>query len=146
MATIKEVRTMVGMTQQELADKVGINIRLLRKYENGECGMENMTAETAKRLSQALGCSMEQLLELNLNVFTDDAKSSVKSGEMSLQDLIEMNKYQKVKKMSKIGSFGDTFRENYKRIPESVWDKLLAEDLAKLVDAFYQCYSDGKRA
>lgn len=146
MASLRDVRKMLGMTQKELSDKAGMNIRLIQKYEKGEYDMENMTTASASRLSQALGLTMEQLLNLNINMFTDDAKESLRSGELSIQELVEMDKYAKVKKLSKIGSFGDTFRANYERIPESVWDKLPAEDLAKLVDAFYQCYSDGKRA
>ena len=71
---------------------------------------------------------------------------AIKSGEMTLSDALEIDKYQKVIKLSKIGSFGDTFRANYRRIPESLIDKLTAEETAELVDAFYQCYSDGKNA
>ena len=71
---------------------------------------------------------------------------AIKSGEMTLSDALEMDKYEKVIRLSKIGCFGDTFRANYRRIPESLIDKLTAEETAELVDAFYRCYSDGKNA
>lgn len=35
MATIKEIRTLCGMTQNDFSKKVGVNIRLLQKYESG---------------------------------------------------------------------------------------------------------------
>ena len=49
-----------------------------------------------------------------------------------------------VKKASKIGKYGDSFRENYKRIPKII-DKLTPEEIGKLVDAFYNCYSAERR-
>ena len=50
------------------------------------------------------------------------------------------------KKLSKIGSFENTFYEIYKWIPESLFDKLTPDELANLVDSFYDCYSAGKNA
>ena len=43
MATIKEIRTLCGMTQNDFSKKVGVNIRLLQKYESGECSTQNMS-------------------------------------------------------------------------------------------------------
>lgn len=79
-----------------------------------------------------------------LSVLTRDAKASIESGDMSWEEAGEMYKLEQVKRNSKIGSMHDTFAANYARIPESVYDKLPPEDVAKLVDAFYECYSDGK--
>lgn len=146
MATLKEIRKFMGLTQQELADQAGIHVSQVRKYEYGELSMDNMTAKTAAGISKALGCTMEELMELNLNIFTDDAKKSLKSGDLTLQDLLHMDKYQKIVKLSKIGEFGETFRKNYERIPEGLFDKLQPADLAALVDAFYKAYGDGKNA
>ena len=144
MASLKEFRKFVGLTQNELAKKSGINIRQIQKYESGECGIENMTAKTAFGLSEALGCTMEELINLDLNVFTSTTKECVQAGEMTISDLIAMDKYEKVRKLSIVGSYGDTFRANFDRIPEGLFEKLAPEELAALVDAFYQCYSDGK--
>ena len=144
MASLKEFRKFVGLTQNELAKKSGINIRQIQKYESGECGIENMTAKTACGLSEALGCTMEELINLDLNVFTSTTKECVQAGEMTISDLIAMDKYEKVRKLSIVGSYGDTFRANFDRIPEGLFEKLAPEELAALVDAFYQCYSDGK--
>lgn len=134
------------MTQNGLAEKSGVNIRQIQKYESGEYSLDNMTAKTADAISHALGCSIDELIKINTSIFTNEMTEAIKSGEMTLSDALEMDKYQKVIKLSKIGSFGDTFRANYRRIPESLIDKLTAEETAELVDAFYQCYSDGKNA
>ena len=146
MATLKELRKLCGMTQKELAEKSGVNIRQIQKYESGEYSLDNMTAKTADAISHALGCSIDELIKINTSIFTNEMTEAIKSGEMTLSDALEMDKYQKVIKISKIGCFGDTFRANYRRIPESLIGKLTASETAELVDAFYQCYSDGKNA
>lgn len=64
MATLKEIRKKLGMTQKELAEKAGINIRQLQKYESGEYSLENMTIKTANLISGALECSVETLIKL----------------------------------------------------------------------------------
>lgn len=136
----------MNLTQRELAEKTGINIRQIQKIEKGEIDTNNITAKNAQALSGALGCSVEEMLALNLNIFSTEVKQSIKDGEMDLHDLLRMDKYQKIKKLSKIGSFESTFYENYKWIPESLFDKLAPEELANLVDSFYDCYSAGKNA
>lgn len=146
MANLKEIRKICGMTQKELSEKSGVNIRQIQKYESGEYSLDNMTTRTADGISRALGCSIDELVKMDTSIFTGEITKSIKSGEMTVSDAVSMSKYQKVKKMSKIGCFGDTFRTNYSRIPESLIDKLTAEETAELVDAFYQCYSDGKNA
>lgn len=146
MAELKELRKFMGLTQRELAEKTGINIRQIQKIEKGEIDVSNMTAKNAQALSGALGCSVEDMLALDLNVFTSETKQSLKDGEMDLHDLLRMDKYQKIKKLSKIGNFESTFYENYKWIPEALFGKLTPDELAKLVDRFYDCYSSGKNA
>ena len=146
MANLKELRTLCGMTQKELAERSGINIRQIQKYESGEYALNNMTAKSARSISEALGCTIEELIEIDTSIFTKEMTKSIKSGEMSVSDAVAMTKYQKVVRLSKIGRFGDTFRASYKRIPEHLAEKLSADELAELVDAFYQCYSDGKNA
>lgn len=146
MAELKELRKFMNLTQRELAEKTGINIRQIQKIEKGEIDTNNITAKNAQALSGALGCSVEEMLALNLNIFSAEVKQSIKDGEMDLHDLLRMDKYQKIKKLSKIGSFENTFYENYKWIPETLFDKLTPDELAMLVDSFYDCYSSGKSA
>lgn len=144
MASIKEARKFMGFTQKELSEKSGINLRQLQKYESGECNVNNMTAENAKKLSDALGCTIGQLLDIDLSIFSDEAKKSLREGDLTLSELYDMSKYQKVKKLSKIGRLNATFSACYNRITDGIFEKLQPDDLAQLVDAFYDCYSDGK--
>lgn len=81
-----------------------------------------------------------------MSILTREGKEAVKSGEITLEELGEMYKLEMVKKASKIGTFGDTFRESYKWIPDDLKDELTPEQLGKLTDAFYECYGSGKNA
>ena len=42
MAELKEIRKFMGITQKDLAEKAGINIRHLQKIESGEVKVENI--------------------------------------------------------------------------------------------------------
>lgn len=97
MAELKELRKFMNLTQKELAEKTGMNIRQIQKLEKGEIDVNNITAKNAQALSSALGCSVEEMLTLDLNIFTEDAKQSLKDGELDLRDLLRMDKYQKIK-------------------------------------------------
>lgn len=52
----------MAMTQRELAEKSGINIRQIQKYESGEYDTGNMTLKNAVALARALECSVDDLL------------------------------------------------------------------------------------
>lgn len=79
-----------------------------------------------------------------MEILTQEGRDAVKSGEITTEELGEMYKLHLIKKASRIGNNGDLFHANYNRIPQTVADKLSPEDVASLVDAFYQCYGDGK--
>lgn len=85
-------------------------------------------------------------LETVMSILTREGREAVKIGEITLWDLGRMYKLEQVKKSSQIGKNPDTFRASYDRIPEDLKEKLSPEELASLVDAFYQCYGDGKAA
>lgn len=144
MAELKELRKIMGITQKELADRAGMNVRHIQRLESGESDIEKITTENRESLEKALGITLEEMKELNLGIFTEDAKASVKSGDLTIRDLLDMNKYQQIKKLSKIGVFQGMFSANYDRIPDGIFDKLTAEELAGLVDAIYDAYSAGK--
>ena len=55
-------RSVMGMTQKELAEKSGVNIRQIQKYESGEYDVGNMTLKNAILLSEALECDVRDLL------------------------------------------------------------------------------------
>lgn len=146
MATLKEIRKLCGMTQKELAEKSGVNVRQIQKYESGECVIENMSAKNASAIASALGVTVEELISITPSIFTFEMAAAIKDGNMTVSDAVAISKYEKIRRISKIGSCYDTFCRNYDRIPDQLKNKLPAEDLAELVDAFYFCYSDGKNA
>lgn len=55
---LKAARKAAGLTQVELAEKVGCKQKDISRWENGR----PTTAETLKKLAQALGCSMDDLV------------------------------------------------------------------------------------
>ena len=56
-------RSVMGMTQKELAEKSGINIRQIQKYESGEYDTGNMTLKNAIAISDTLECDVRDLLD-----------------------------------------------------------------------------------
>lgn len=144
MAELKELRKIMGITQKELADKSGMSARHIQRLESGEFDIEKITAENKESLEKALGITLKEMKELNLSIFTEDATASVKSRDLTIRDLLDMDKMNKVKKLSKIGAFQGMFSANYDRIPDGIFEKLTAEELAGLIDAIYDAYSAGK--
>lgn len=55
-------RSVMGMTQKELSEKSGINIRQIQKYESGEYDTGNMTLKNALAIAGALECEVKDLL------------------------------------------------------------------------------------
>lgn len=55
-------RSLMGMTQKELAGKAGVGIRQIQKYESGEYNTGNMTLKNAIALADALECKVRDLL------------------------------------------------------------------------------------
>lgn len=60
---LKEYRTKAGLSQSQLAKESGVNVRMIQQYEQGVKKINKASGETIYRLSQALGCQMEDLLE-----------------------------------------------------------------------------------
>lgn len=61
---LKEKRTAAGLSQSGLATASGISVRLIQDYEQDHKPINKGAAITIYKLSKALGCSMEDLLEL----------------------------------------------------------------------------------
>ena len=51
---IKEMRKEKGLTQKQLAEQIGVNIRWVQKLEAGEIKLENITFLNAIKLIRAL--------------------------------------------------------------------------------------------
>ncbi len=55
-------RSLAGMTQQQVADAAGMNIRQIQKFESGERDLGNMTLRNALSLSKALDCEVSDFV------------------------------------------------------------------------------------
>lgn len=62
LSCVQSLRKAIGITQQELADKTGINIRQIQKYEYGEYDTGKMMLRNAIALADALECDVRELL------------------------------------------------------------------------------------
>ena len=60
---LKRIRTLYGCSQSELAALSGVNLRSIQMYEQRHKNINKASVDTLKKLSKALGCSIEELLE-----------------------------------------------------------------------------------
>ncbi len=56
-------RKEAGLTQKQLAERSGVNLKMIQKYETGEKDINHARAITIWRLAFALGCPMTHILE-----------------------------------------------------------------------------------
>lgn len=59
---LRYMRQCAGMTQKELAEKAGINIRTLQNYEQGQNDISKASINKLVRLALALDCNIYDLL------------------------------------------------------------------------------------
>lgn len=64
MNKLKQFREKAAMSQLQLSIESGINVRMIQHYEQGVKDMNKANAITIYKLSKALGCNMEDLIEL----------------------------------------------------------------------------------
>jgi transcriptional regulator with XRE-family HTH domain len=60
---LADIRSKKGLSQNELAALSGVSARVIKAYEQGERDINNAKAETIYKLSHALSCRMEDLLD-----------------------------------------------------------------------------------
>ena len=65
MSNLKEYRLKKNMTQLELSERSGVSPRMIQYYEQGVKDINKAQGLTLQALAQVLGCTMEDLLELN---------------------------------------------------------------------------------
>jgi len=59
ISNIAKLRKAKGWTQEILADASGVNRTMIARFETTNA---NMTIETAKKLADALGCTIDKLI------------------------------------------------------------------------------------
>ena len=62
MSKLKKLRTAKNMTQKQLADGSGVNIRQIQRVEHGDSDMSHITLGNAIKLADALGVDVKELL------------------------------------------------------------------------------------
>ncbi|MBR4980065.1 MAG: helix-turn-helix transcriptional regulator [Bacteroidales bacterium] len=61
---LKHLRKRASLTQKELSDITGINIRTIRAYEQGQLNLNNASARSILDICKVIGCTPEDLLPL----------------------------------------------------------------------------------
>lgn len=64
MTNLKQYREMRKLSQRELAERSGVSLRTLQDYEQGRKPINQAAAITVLRIAQALGVTVEDLLEI----------------------------------------------------------------------------------
>lgn len=59
---VKMYRKKQGLTQTDLANLAGLNIRQIQKIENGESKTENITLKTMQAIAQAFNVKIDDLI------------------------------------------------------------------------------------
>lgn len=59
---VKTYRKKQGLTQTDVANRAGLNIRQIQKIENGEVQTENVTLKTMQAIAQALNAKIDDLI------------------------------------------------------------------------------------
>lgn len=61
---IREIRKKKGLTQKQLADRIGVNIRWVQRLESGEIGLGNITLLNAYKLFRGLTETEEEAAQV----------------------------------------------------------------------------------
>lgn len=67
MFKLKEIRENKGLSQSQLAEKTGLNVRTLQAYERGGNDINGAKLKTLAKLSIVLECSISDILELDID-------------------------------------------------------------------------------
>ena len=60
--SLKSARKAAGLTQQELSERSGVNVRQIQRIENGESQIGNISLANAVKLADALGIHVRDLI------------------------------------------------------------------------------------
>lgn len=63
MTNLKALRLEIGLTQSQLSEKTGLNMRTLQYYEQGVNKIDNARLDTILKLCIALQCEIDELIE-----------------------------------------------------------------------------------
>lgn len=64
MTNLKRIRQANNLSQSQLAEKTGVNLRMIQNYEQGFKDINKAQAITLYKIAQVLDCTIEDLLEI----------------------------------------------------------------------------------
>lgn len=80
---LKELREQKGFSRRQLSELTGLNFRSIQDYEQGHKQVTSMKGDSLYRLSLALDCTIEDILEPYYTILeTNDASDSVLDAQM----------------------------------------------------------------
>ncbi|MCC8098285.1 MAG: helix-turn-helix transcriptional regulator [Eubacterium sp.] len=91
MTALMRIRKNKGLERKELAQMTGISFRTIQDYEQGHKKISSAGAASLYKLSLALGCSMEDLIEDSMTAVNTKAKSGLYNN-LSLTEIEEIEK------------------------------------------------------
>ena len=59
---LQEIRKRRGLSQSQLAERSGVNLRMIQHYEQGYKSIDGAALKTLCKLSQALDCRLWEIL------------------------------------------------------------------------------------
>lgn len=62
MSKLKEIREQKRMTQSELSEKSGVNLRMIQYYEQGAKDIKKGNVMAVLSLADALGCDVREII------------------------------------------------------------------------------------
>ena len=71
MTNLKRIRLANNLSQSQLAEKTGVNLRMIQNYEQGFKDINKAQAITLYKIAQVLDCMIEDLLELEVKYDND---------------------------------------------------------------------------
>ena len=63
MNKLAQLRKAAGLTQAQLAEASGLSVRMIQNYEQGFRDVNGIGIKRAKAIADALGCTIEDLIE-----------------------------------------------------------------------------------
>lgn len=63
MKKLKELRLAAGLSQIQLAEKAGVNVRVLQHYEQGSKNFDHARIDILLKYCIALNCKLSDLIE-----------------------------------------------------------------------------------
>jgi transcriptional regulator with XRE-family HTH domain len=63
MTKLQDRRKAAGLSQSGLAEKSGVGVRIIQSYEQEHRDINGAALTTGKALADALGCTIEDLIE-----------------------------------------------------------------------------------